>query len=60
MRIGQLDSSPKDRIALRMAGLSSIRKALFSMPIEIVNTIVGILFVGIWLIVGHIITINHS
>jgi hypothetical protein len=37
-----------------------IRKALFSMSIEIVNTIVGILFVGIWLIVGHIITINHS
>jgi uncharacterized membrane protein YccF (DUF307 family) len=60
MRIGQLGSSPNDRIALRMAGLSSIRKALFSMPIEIVNTIVGILFVGIWLIVGHIITINHS
>ncbi len=30
------------------------------MSIEIVNTIVGILFVGIWLIVGHIITINHS
>ncbi|RLS73361.1 MAG: hypothetical protein DWH99_03960 [Planctomycetota bacterium] len=39
---------------------SKIRKALFSMSIEIVNTIVGILFVGIWLIVGHIITINHS
>jgi hypothetical protein len=37
-----------------------IRKALSSMSIEIVNTIVGILFVGIWLIVGHIITINHS
>ena len=30
------------------------------MSIEVINTILGILFVGIWLIVGHTITINHS
>jgi hypothetical protein len=29
------------------------------MSIEVTNTLMGILFVGIWLLVGHIMTIDH-
>lgn len=46
-------------LALRMAGITLDPKGTGLISLEFANTLMGILFVVIWLLVGHILTTEH-